>query len=143
MTRIVLFLTAVPIAAILALILNSLLERATERPQVSKTLAFLVSAVVLLGLGATAPATAHSGPTDEVCATLECSLTVDKQALDELWSSSQPKRVKLLYQSRIPVTEETLRDSDESLVVDDRGQRRPPKGATAEDRGERLETPSS
>ena len=108
MTRIVLFLTAVPLAAILALVLNALLERATERQRILKSLAFVLAAACLLALGGAA---------------------VDRQQLDELWNSHQPKKVKLLYQSRIPVTEQSLRENASSLLVDGQGRQRPRQGS--------------
>jgi hypothetical protein len=125
MTRIVLFLTAVPLAAILALVLNSLLERATERPRVLKSFVFFVFVAALTMLGAASPAAARTEAPEQRCGSIECSLTIDKQQLDDLWSRLQPKKVRLLYQSRIPVTEETLRDTNDSLLVDERGQQRP------------------
>lgn len=140
MTRIVLILTAVPLAAILALVLNTLLERATEKPRVVKSLAFLVSGALLLALGAAAPAAARAPAPAELCGSLECSLEVDRQQLDEFWSRHQPKKVRLLYQSRIPVTEESLRDNNASEIVDERGRRRPRKVSNDEVGKATLET---
>jgi hypothetical protein len=130
----------VPLAAILALVLNSLLELASERPKAFKSISFLVFAAALLLVGAASPAAARTEVPEERCASIECSLTVDRQELDDLWSRLQPKKVRLLYQSRIPVTEQSLRDADASPLVDERGQRRP-REVSADEAGERsLET---
>lgn len=127
MTKVVLFLTALPLAAILALILNALLERATERREVAKSLAFVVLGATILLFGS-APADARASTSEGLpCAKIECSLEVDRQQLDQLWNKHQPGKVKLLYQSRIPVTEQTLRENDSPLLVEGEGRRRPPR----------------
>lgn len=141
MTRIVLILTAVPLAAILALVFNLLLERAAQQRQAVKSLVFLFSATLLLSLVAVVPATAGTESSGGNCASIECSLSVDRQDLDELWSKRQPRKVRLLYQSRIPVTEQTLRDTGDSLLVDERGRRRPPTGSAGQDVSPSLRAP--
>ena len=138
MTRIVLFLTAVPLAAILALVLNKLLERAAEPREITKSLVFLAFVSSLLISPFATPAAAS---TEAPCHRIECSLEVDRQALDTLWQSSQPKKVKLLYQSRIPVTEEALRDSDSSLLVNGSGHHRPREGSPSPSSSAGLNTP--
>jgi hypothetical protein len=132
MTRIVLFLTAVPLAAILALVLNRLLERAA--------LGIFATALLTLSLATAAPVAATQESPDATCDSFECSLAVDRAKLDELWTKSQPRKVKLLYQSRIPMTEEGLREGADALMVKERGRTRPPEVSAPSESESPVET---
>ncbi len=114
MTRIVLLLTAVPLAAVLALVLNTLLDRrlaastapARRAPRSARQRsrgAWI--ALALLGSGAAAPPLAHASgeATGDGCASIDCSLSVEAALVDRLWEPASPDGVVLVAQSRIPV----------------------------------------
>lgn len=110
MTRIVLLLTAVPLAAVLALVLNTLLDRrlaastapARRAPRSARQRsrgAWI--ALALLGSGAAAPPLAHAS--GDGCASIDCSLMVEAARVDRLWEPANEDGVVLVAQSRIPV----------------------------------------
>lgn len=136
MTGFLLFLTAVPLAAILALLLNSLLDRRTaeERDWLdpasqSKTyrlrslaaLAAVASALLLVP----APASAQTDRADAAsnCTNLDCSLEADREAVERLWSGAPDGLEVVVTQSTIPIRFDSLDESSDatsSITADDR-----------------------
>ena len=106
MTRIVLILTAIPLAAVLALLLNTLLDRRLAAAEASLRRVtgrgFSVALAAALGLIA-APAFAAEPAQD--CKSIDCSLIVDAASVDRLWkpAAKDGDRVEVVAQSRIPV----------------------------------------
>ncbi len=112
MTRIVLLLTAVPLAAVLALILNTLLDRrlaaiATPRDRAAEPggqrFRAVWLALALLAASAGAPALAHATSDARHCASIDCSLLVEAALVDRIWKPAPDVRVAIVAQSRIPV----------------------------------------
>ena len=110
MTRIVLFLTSIPLAAVLALALNTLLERRlaavrlTRQSRLHGRRTHLWIAVLAVSLWVT-PAFAE-GPgraEDRSCITASCALSIDSASVDALWDREPSGGVVLVAQSRIPV----------------------------------------
>ncbi len=131
MTRIVLILTAIPLAAILALLLDTLLDRrpsavraSVRRPTRPRSRGRL-SIALALALGWTAAAL-PAAQTD--CASIGCSLLVDAEKVDRLWSSPAEERAKVVAQSRIPVAFDLdldRWDADADAVAEDNDQSTP------------------
>ncbi len=105
MIRIAIFLTAIPLAAALAMAFNALLDRRlaavrqTARHRTPLRLRGLLALLALTSI--TAPASAAI-PAGETCAEIECSLSVEAERVEDLWKAN-PTRVVLVAQSRIPV----------------------------------------
>lgn len=106
MTRIAIFLTAIPLAAALAMLFNALLDRRVaalakvvrrpSTPRLRGLLAFVVLTSML-----TAPVLASQGR-ETGCAEIECSLAVDADRVESLWTD-RSTGIVLVSQSRIPV----------------------------------------
>ncbi len=112
MTRIVLLLTAFPLAAVLGLLLNRLLDqRLAPRESPARTgrtrrlPGALSIAVALLVSGAAARALADDSRAEpcESCGSIGCSLVVDAASVARLWERPSASGVVLVAQSRIPV----------------------------------------
>lgn len=132
-----LFLTAVPLAALLALLLNTLLDRRTldrrEWPAPSpeaktnhlRSLAGLAAvATALLLTPAPARATADP-PKSSECTRIDCSLEADAEAVQRLWSSAPDDLDVIVAQSRIPVRFSEVvepTDAGASSTADDRSE---------------------
>lgn len=135
MTRIVLFLTAIPLAAVLALVFNTLLEgrlAATEklaRRASESTFRHGLSIAFVLTLSlAVAPALAESA--EPACTSIDCSLIVDAVRVDQLWKNESDGGGVLIAQSPIPVVVDAdleRRDASSSGVIseDERLRSRP------------------
>lgn len=137
MTGFLLFLTAVPLAAILALLLNTLLDRRTadgrdwlapasqSKTYRLRSLAGLAAVATALLL-APALASAQTERTEASdCTSLDCSLEADTEAVERLWSSAPGGLEVIVSQSRIPVRLDTLdetRDAGSSITADDRAE---------------------
>ncbi len=120
MTEIAIFLTAIPLAVALAMLLNTLLDRrlaAVTHTLRRSTTSKLRGLLVLLALGslATTPARAANSPgaNPQACAEFECSLVADAERVEELWRRA-PRGVVLVSQDSIP-TSVTTGDGDEAL----------------------------
>ena len=108
MTRIALLLTAIPLAAFLATLLNALLDRqfATTRPRPTIRTPSGRALLLVLTLAPFAAHAAHAASPEAKdaadCQAIDCSLEVDADAVETLWGASA-SGVELVSQSRIPV----------------------------------------
>lgn len=110
MTRIALFLTAVPLAAVLAHALNRLLDRrlaalqlaARRAPRSALRRGLSIALALALSMSA-APLLAETG--QPACTSIDCSLMADASRVNELWKRASNDRAVVVTRSRIPMSD--------------------------------------